>query len=415
MLFFPVKTDRPQKRKPWVNYTLIVLNIVIFLGTWNTILESQQNQSDPTWRSKALAVAQQEGVTYEDVVAQVYPVTEYFLSPDHLKLYQFFSYQFLHAGLMHLFGNMIFLYVFGNHVEDRLGHLGYLFFYLAAGIVAGLGQAAFSNSPCLGASGAIAGVTGAYLALFPLSNITIFYWIIFVVDYFEVTGIVLILFRVAQDFLFNLFGSDNVAYTAHLSGYVFGFGLCMALLLIRLFPREPYDLLALIERRRRRSQFSRMVASGGSPWEGDRGRNAGAGNEDVPHTFTPEQQQVVDMRAQIAASISNQDMHHAARMYEQLLVLSADQVLSMQHQLDVSNQLMTDGRYDSAAQAYELFLKTYQSYPQKNHVKLILGLIYGRYLSQPRRAEVLLNEASGFLSGSEKELAESVLREISTK
>ena len=408
MLFFPVKTDRPLKRKPWINYALITLNIVIYLLTYQQILGAQAALSPENY-ARFAAAASQQGLTIQQLVSQYFPVTDYYLRPGDLHFYQFFSYQFLHAGIWHLFGNLIFLYVFGNNVEDRLGHFGYLFFYLAAGIVAALGHAAFKDSPCLGASGAIAGVTGAYLALFPLSNITIFYWVIFVVDYFEVTGIVLILFRVAQDILFNFFGNGNVAYIAHISGYIFGFGLCMALLLIRLFPREPYDLLALIERRRRRSQFKRMVAADGSPWQSD----ASMSQSEVPQTFTPEQQQLVDVRAQISNAISQQNLSHASKLYEQLLAMSADQVLSMQHQLDIANQLMADARYDSAAQAYELFLKTYTSYPQKSHVKLILGLIYGRYLSHPDRAKSLLEDVLGSLSGAEKELAENVLKEIS--
>ncbi|QDU35298.1 Rhomboid protease GluP [Poriferisphaera corsica] len=410
MLFFPVKTDRPLKRKPWINYALITLNIVIYLVTYQQILGAQAALSPENY-ARFAAAASQQGLTIQQLISQYFPVTDYYLRPGDLHFYQFFSYQFLHAGVWHLFGNLIFLYVFGNNVEDRLGHLGYLFFYLAAGIVAALGHAAFKDSPCLGASGAIAGVTGAYLALFPLSNITIFYWVIFVVDYFEVTGIVLILFRVAQDILFNFFGSGNVAYIAHISGYIFGFGLCMALLLIRLFPREPYDLLALIERRRRRSQFKRMVAVEGSPWQSN--ISTISAESDVPHTFSPEEQQLVDLRAQITAAVAQQNMAHAAKLYEQLLATSPDQVLSMQHQLDVANQLMADARYDSAAQAYEIFLKTYAAYPQKNHVRLILGLIYGRYLSHHNRAKMLLNEAMESLDGAEKELAENVLKEIS--
>ncbi|WP_432798153.1 rhomboid family intramembrane serine protease [Poriferisphaera sp. WC338] len=414
-LIFPVKTDRPSRKKPWVNYALIAANIVIYLLTFDQIAGAQAY----------VIKAYQSGYNLPlDQLYKAFPVTAYYLRPDDLHVYQFFTSAFLHQGIYHIFGNMIFLYVFGNNVEDRLGHVGYLFFYLAAGVVSGLGHAAFEASPALGASGAIAGVTGAFLALFPLANITLFYWVFFIIDYFEVAGIILILFRVIQDFIFNWIGTDNVAYVAHLSGYLFGFALCMALLMIRLFPREPYDMLALIERRRRQAQFKRMAAGGYSPWEsqtssenatdpGIFGRTQPDQGQDVPHTFAPEDQALVELRAQISAAISQHDMTRASRLYIQLMEMSSEQVMSQQHQLDIANQLMADARYDAAAQAYELFLKVYSGYADRHHVMLILGLIYARYLTQPERAKTLLEESKPRLRGSEQELAEQVLKEIS--
>src|SRR5690606_30503901 len=110
-----------------------------------------------------------------EMVAQHVPLAGYYLNPRAPELHQFLSYQFLHASWLHLLGNMLFLYVFGNSVEDRLGRAAYLLFYLAGGVMAGVGHAWLEAAPVLGASGAVAGVTGAFLALFPLSNITVVY------------------------------------------------------------------------------------------------------------------------------------------------------------------------------------------------------------------------------------------------
>src|SRR5690606_12485309 len=135
-----------------------------------------------------------------------------------------------------------FLWVFGNAVEDRLGRVGYLCFYLAGGVIAGLGHALMEPSPVLGASGAVAAVTGAYLVLFPLTNVTIVYFF-FIIGAFEVSSMVLIFFRVVTDLVFHFLGIGDVAYMAHLAGYGFGFVIALGLLLGRMLPREPYDLL----------------------------------------------------------------------------------------------------------------------------------------------------------------------------
>ncbi len=116
MFFFPFRTDRRLQHVPWVNIALIVLNTLIFLYT--------------SHGRNAAALME----TYR-------------LDPASPGLYQFITYQFLHAGAMHLAGNMLFLWVFGNSVEDRLGKVGYLAFYLAGGVMAGLGYVLIEPRP----------------------------------------------------------------------------------------------------------------------------------------------------------------------------------------------------------------------------------------------------------------------------
>ena len=158
-MFIPLRTNRPPRRKPVVTEALIALNLAVYLlgaaGAYLSLFEGPE----------ALA-----NFGHFD--------------PRNFKAWQLLSYQFLHDphGIWHIAFNMLFLWVFGCAVEDRLGRIGYLAFYLMAGAVAGLAQMVFApQSPVIGASGSIAGVTGAFLALFPRSRIQVllFFFIIF--------------------------------------------------------------------------------------------------------------------------------------------------------------------------------------------------------------------------------------------
>jgi len=140
---------------------------------------------------------------------------------------------FIHGGVLHLAGNMLFLWIFGGNVEDRLGHLGFLVFYLSCGVFAGLAQvlaAPTSPIPMIGASGAIAGVLGAYFMLFPRSRVLTLFWFLFWVRLIYVPAV----FFLGVWFLMQLLSlpqgaSGGVAFAAHVGGFIAG------LLLVRLF------------------------------------------------------------------------------------------------------------------------------------------------------------------------------------
>src|SRR5207302_1936394 len=136
-----------------------------------------------------------------------------------------------------------------NNIDDRLGHVGYLAFYLAGAIVGGIGFVAADTSglPVIGASGAVMAVMGAYLALYPRSNITILS-LLFFVGTFEVPSMHLILVFFILDLIGNLAGTVGVAHVAHIAGLLFGFGVGMGLLAVQLLPRDPFDFLALVQR-----------------------------------------------------------------------------------------------------------------------------------------------------------------------
>src|SRR3954452_16601826 len=149
---------------------------------------------------------------------------------------------FMHGGLLHLGGNMLFLWIFGNNVEDSMGRPKFLAFYLLAGLAATLLQTIVGRNamvPNIGACGAIAGVLGAYLLLFPRARVITVIFIIFFFTIVELPAVVILGFWFVQQALFGYFGlshggdtSGGVAYFAHVGGFIFG------LLAIRLFADE---------------------------------------------------------------------------------------------------------------------------------------------------------------------------------
>jgi membrane associated rhomboid family serine protease len=389
-MLFPIRTERRVTRSPWMNYSLIIANVAVFL-----LLQEQA----------LFILLGQAGVIGPNVR---FDSSVFTLWSDHPQVFQFFSYQFLHGGWLHLIFNMLFLWVFGNAVEDRLGKATYLGFYLAGGVLAGLGHVLTEPLPVLGASGSVAGVTGAYLALFPLARVTVVVWF-FIITFLELPSLLVILFYVGWN-VFSQFlgGGGNVAYTAHLAGYLYGFALGMGLLLSRLLSREPYDMLSLIEQKRRQAKFRRATRSGESPWQGQIGE---PGGEPAPAP-TAEEQALMERRQEINRALQQGRSSDAGALYAQLLEEHPDQVMSEQQQLDLANQLMSEGRYQAAAAAYELFLRHYPAHRHVQQVRLILGLIYARYLGRKERARELLGQAVDQLQGEDQALARQVMTEI---
>jgi membrane associated rhomboid family serine protease len=163
-----------------------------------------------------------------------------------------FTSMFMHGGLLHLGGNMLFLWIFGNNVEDSMGPLKFIVFYVLGGLAADAAQIAIGPNeavPTIGASGAVAGVLGGYLLLFPQARVVTVIFIIFFFTILELPALLFLVIWIGQQFLFAYFDligpqeGGGVAYFAHIGGFVFG------LLLIRVFASE----------RRRARQIERMT------------------------------------------------------------------------------------------------------------------------------------------------------------
>jgi membrane associated rhomboid family serine protease len=206
---FPIRDHNPSGRTPFVTLTLIAINVVVFLGYFTTLSDWALGRFFMTWGMVPARIL--EGAGYETLI----------------------SHMFLHGGWMHIIGNMLFLWIFGDNLEDEMGHLPFLLFYLASGLAAAALQFAAepgSPVPMVGASGAIAGVMGGYLLMFPKARVDVL--VIFII-FFRVFAlrawIVLGLWFALQVFsgLSTPTTGGGVAYWAHAGG--FGAGLILTL------------------------------------------------------------------------------------------------------------------------------------------------------------------------------------------
>lgn len=213
----PLRDDNPTSSTPYVTYALILLNIIIFLFQI-TLPPPALQQFFDHW---ALVPVQ---------------LTSSFngaLSSPGAEWITLVTSQFLHGGPVHVGGNMLYLWVFGNNIEDQLGKVKFVIFYLGCGVLAGLSQWVFaplSDVPTVGASGAIAGVMGAYILRFPKANILTLVPLVFLITTIRVPALFFLGFWFIQQTFYGIaslgaevnMGSGGIAYWAHAGGFVFG-------------------------------------------------------------------------------------------------------------------------------------------------------------------------------------------------
>jgi len=206
----PLRDTIPSHTKPFVTQLLILVNVLVF---------------------------------FHEIALEPYArnhfILEYGMTPARLQLTDLITSMFLHGGWMHLIGNMWFLWIYGDNVEDVFGHGKYLMFYLLCGIVAALAQfviSPMSRVPVIGASGAIAGVMGAYLVKFPSSRILTLVFVFFFVTTMEIPAfLILIYWFVLQVFSgvgsvgYSNLSQGGVAFFAHIGGFIAGAALVFLL------------------------------------------------------------------------------------------------------------------------------------------------------------------------------------------
>jgi len=324
------------------------------------------------------------------------------LTPSELRSWQLVTYAFLHGGFWHVVGNMFFLYVFGNNVNDKLGNIGYLCLFVAGAGFSGIGHTVLHSSspiPTLGASGAVAAVTGAYLALFPQTLLTVFYWLLFFIGTMEIPALYFIGFKLIFWDNMYLRRIPNVAYDAHLSGYAFGILAMLGLLATGLITSSSFDLWAMIKRWNRRRRYRDSVSSVYDPFSG-RTMTKQIKVKEVKQTAAEKQQAeiITQLRNEIAGRIAQRNLPAAAELYLELIDLDSEQLLPRQYLLDIANQLASDSKPAQAARAYEQFLTHYNKYEYVEQVELMLGILYSRYLQKPDLAAKHLQAAAKKLS-----------------
>jgi hypothetical protein len=321
------------------------------------------------------------------------------LNPARPYLWQFVTYAFLHSGYLHIFGNMLFLYVFGRNVNDKLGNVGYVCFYLAGAVFSAIGHILLGGGPVLGASGAISAVTGAYFVLFPQTMINIFFWLVFFIDTIEIPAIYFIGFKlIVWDNIVER-TAPNVAYDAHLSGYAFGILACFVMLGTGLITSSSFDLLAMLKHWNRRRQYRDVIASGYDPFRGTGAKkiNVREIKKDTP-ADKQQQDRIMQLRSEITQRITERNMSEAANKYLELVKLDAEQLPPQQHLLDIANQLASENKHTEAAAAYEKFIRHYKTYGYIEQVQLMLGILYSRYLNQTEPAIKHLEAAEAKLT-----------------
>lgn len=272
----PLRDCRPSNRFPAVTVALIIMNLLIFLyqgylGTRGTVLNDgvpwiQHEVSPPAFDLRSYR-------TYllGDGAPRLYPISranyfisQYALIPIELKngvdlpptipfpiWLTLFSSMFLHGGIVHLAGNMLYLWIFGDNVEEAMGHVKFLLFYLLCGIIASFSQLLLNSAssiPQLGASGAIAGVLAAYFMLFPYSRILTLVLVFFFVRLVAVPAVFLLGFWFIVQVLSgasSLGSNSGIAWFAHIGGFLAG-----VLLVFPLKKRDTTIVLLQIFRKR---------------------------------------------------------------------------------------------------------------------------------------------------------------------
>ncbi len=217
----PLRDDNPVRITPYITYGLILINILVFF--YELSLSSEQlEQFFQTWAivPRELTASFEGNLQRSDGL------------PEWITL---ITSQFLHGGFLHIAGNMLYLWIFGNNIEEELGRSKYLLFYLLCGVLAGLTQWFFSSGssiPSLGASGAIAGVMGAYVLKFPRARILTLVPLGIVLLPFRIPAFYFLGFWFVMQALYGVAGlstqtnvgmeSGGVAYWAHAGGFLFG-------------------------------------------------------------------------------------------------------------------------------------------------------------------------------------------------
>jgi len=205
----PIKDDNPSRTFPAMNYALILINVVVFF----------YQATLPPHAAKAFLLA-------NATIPMRLPAFLAGYLGFKMAFYPLFTSMFLHGGLMHLLGNMLFLYVFGDNVEDYFGHFGYLLFYLFCGVGSGLVHVLFnwnSSLPAIGASGAISGVMGAYALLYPRANVLMLFFIFLIpIPAMFVLGYWFVLQFIAGIGGLGAANTGGVAFWAHIGGFLIG-------------------------------------------------------------------------------------------------------------------------------------------------------------------------------------------------
>lgn len=376
-MFLPISDSPNPSITPWVTRFLVVANVAIYvlvslplnrgltredlrdpavaqtvIEMWSLQAEQMQIPAvsvDPTWLNS---------LSRYDVF-----VFDWGYQPGRASLLDLLVCMFLHGGLLHLAGNMLFLWIFGDNVEDRLGRVGYLLAYLFTGACATWFFAAFepdSLIPLLGASGAISGVLGFYLIWFPHNRVNVFVFLGFwFMDVIPVRAFWVLLFYLVIDNLLPFFvgGASGVAHGAHIGGFVAGSALAWV----------------LAKTVGERAGWTTSVAPSSAGWSPLRGRRRG---RVVP--WPPARVEVKNTAAdELHRAVREHRMADALRAFQRV-ASKRGQRADPQDVFDLGRWLLEQEQGDAAITMFRYYVVHYPRGAQLNQVHLALGVLWQR-------------------------------------
>lgn len=398
-VIIPLGTERPSTRRPIVTLALIGLNMAAFVAFVGF--------------AKSQATSIEEGA--EGVVARFA-----YESGKAGEWWRLITCTFLHSPTdwLHIAGNMLFLWVFGPSVEGRLGRVGFSVLYVLGAVGASLSHGMVSSAPVIGASGAVAAVSGAFIILYPRVPFRILLFF-FLVGVYTIPAYWFILAAIARDFL-GMAGASGVSHAAHLGGYAVGMVGMALLLATGVLKREPqYDLISIFKHKQRLREFraanelnsereKRVKANGTAE------KNAAKAK---PELSSADSDAIAKARAAVSSELSKHDLPAAIGAYKALLTAfpkgGTAIILSRQNQLAIANALFEAGEHATALPAYRHFLVMYAKDPQAAHVRLMIGLIRTRYVPEAGEARREIEAAMADLADEgDVALARQLLGEL---
>ncbi len=389
-MLIPIGTDRTRKRRPRATGTIIVLNMLIYL---------------------VALVLEATGASSLEVFMDKLSLSNQGLREGHL--WELITYQFAHSpdDIFHLGFNMLFLWIFGAALEDRLGHVNFTLFLLMGGAVAGIGHTIDSYSPVIGASGAVCAATGGFLILFPLAKVRIIFFF-FLIGIYMIPALWIVAFQIFIDLFGWLNPGEPVAYSAHLAGYLYGFFFITVLLLVRIIKSDQHDLLYLMKQRKRRADYRRVVnESRSAVYE----QSDGAPSLPV-FADTERSPEEARQRSEVMRLIRSGELKDAQEQFRLMQTSHPEAVLPEAMQLEIANRIQSDGDRRTAAIAYERFLDRYPDSRQAPEVRLLLSMLMIRFLNRSEDAVTLLEKTRLELtSQSHQALATKLLEEARTR
>jgi membrane associated rhomboid family serine protease len=359
----PIATDQQSRRTPVMTAAIVAATFLAYLAEMSAI----RGASDP--ESAAVGLVRQWG-----------------LCRDGLRWWQPVTYLLMHdpSGIMHLVGNLVFLWVFGSVAESRMGRAGFLAFYVAGGVAAGLLQVWQGPAPVIGASGAVSATSGAFIALYPRGRVLV--W--FLLSAVNMPALLVVGLYFALDLL-GAFGAGpgNVGHVAHLGGTLFGLAVTMALVGTGVIRRTDMDMLFLLKQWRRRREMRAALG----------GHRGAAG----PWASAPVGAPVggaVAARETGSARAADADPGALERAAAQLA--------------DEGSEAFARGDFRRALELLERSVSTAPTRAAADESRLMVALIHARKLPDPARAREWIARVGPGLPGTLRPLLEALRAEV---